>query len=152
VTAFEKMAARTVAPTPLLAEIGRVLEQITDFRLERLEWRQGAANEPEMINPAGAGQASAAVAGDTQSERLELAILHGSIGTPGMAADPRRDLESAERIAAALRAIRGAQVTIARQPVDITSTSALTGGERKGVQAVAQAASVSIRITRKAGT
>ena len=153
VTAFEKMAARTVSPTPLLAEIGRVLEQITDFRVERLEWRQGAANDPEMVNPAGAGPAApAAAAGDTQPERLEVAILHGSIGTPGMAADPRRDLESAERIAAALRAIRSAQVTIARQPVDITSTSALTGGDRKAARAAAQAAPVSIRITRKAGS
>ena len=66
--------------------------------------------------------------------------------------DPRRDLESAERIAAALRAIRSAQVTIARQPVDITSTSALTGGDRKAARAAAQAAPVSIRITRKAGS
>ena len=153
VTAFEKMAARTVAPTPLLAEIGRVLEQVTDFRLERLEWRQGAANDPEMANPGlTAPAAPAANAGETQTERLEIATLHGSIGAPGLPADPRRDLESAERIASALRAIRGAQVSIARQPVDVTSAGALTGGDRQATQAAAQAPPVSIRITRRAGS
>lgn len=156
VTAFEKIAARTVSPTPLLAEIGNVLAQVPDFRLDRLEWRQGAANDPEMQGPIAAGSAAAAapatVAPDTPPERMEIAILHGSIGAPGVPADPRRDLESAERIAASLRAIRGAQVSIARQPIDISSTSGLTGGDRQAAQAAAPAPLVSIRIARKAGS
>lgn len=156
VTAFEKMAARTVSPTPLLAEIGRVLEQVPDFQLERLEWRQGSANDPEMQNPAGtasaAATAPASATPDTPPERLEIAILHGSIGTPGLAADPRRDLENADRVAVSLRTIRGAQVSIARQPVDVTSSSALTGGDRKLTSAATQAPRVSIRIMRKAGS
>ena len=109
-----------------------------------------------MVNPAVATPAAAAApatgAADTQPERLEIATLHGSIGAPGRAVDPRRDLERAERIAASLRAIRGAQVSIATQPVDIASNSALTGGDRKAAQAAPQAPLVSIRITRKAGS
>ena len=149
VTAFEKMAARTVSPSPLLAEIGRVLEQVPEFRLDRLEWQQGSG--ADTAAPGGAA-ANAGGAADAQADVMEIAVLHGSLGPPGQAADPRRDLDSAERVAAALRAIRGASISIDKQPVDVTSASGLTGGDRAPVQAARRVALVSIRIARKVGS
>ncbi len=148
VTAFEKMAARAVSPTPLLAEIGQVLAQVADFRLDRLEWQQGSSAD---LTAGGIVAANSGGAAEVKPEGMEIAILHGSIGPPGEAADPRRDLERAERIAITLRAIRGASVSIDKQPVDVSSASALAGGDREVVRAAQRIALVSIRITRKAG-
>lgn len=151
VSSFEKLAERAIAPAAFLAEVGQVLDKVPEFRLQRLEWRQGSG---DPLEPAAAAQGVAG-ADPAAADRFEWISLLGQLDGGGSAADARRELEIAQRAAEALRAIRGARVVIVRSPIDISPRGRLAGtgaAEPGSANAGAQGATdVEIRVARKVG-
>ncbi|MBL8382418.1 MAG: hypothetical protein JNM90_05045 [Burkholderiales bacterium] len=154
VTAFEKHAGRSVTPGGLLAEIGQVLERAPELSIDRLEWLQSSVPE-DTIQTAGARQGMPAAAGsaaDAPPERFEIAVLHGSLAGEA-ASSPRSALDTAERIADALRGIRGSRVAVLRAPVDVSPQGRLDGTDNPGTaEAVpTDRMALSLRISRRIG-
>lgn len=152
VTAFEALAARTVSPGALLGAVGRSLAEDPDFRLERLDWQVGDSEAPEPLASAAQASQAAPAAADTKAPLFEVVTLYGSIVAPDRAADPRRDIEAAERTAAHLRRIAGVTVVTTRPPLNLAPNATLTGQAGEDRSRPAGRAAVTIRVSRKVGT
>ena len=150
VTAFEKLAGRTATPPPLLAAIGRVLEGVPEFRIDRLEWHLGAADPPGA--PAGTDAAAPAANQEGTEGPAEFVGLHGAIVVAGRAPDARLDLESVEKIADRLRSIRAVRVTVTNLPIDLSPRASLSGNADAGPSRAPESSIVSIRVSRKVGS
>ena len=152
VTSFEKINARAIAPGALLAEVGQALERASDFRLLRLDWRQGDSDPAEAVNNAAAAVPNPP-AGNVPPQRFEWVTLYGMAGKNPGTADARLNTEIALRTAELLRSVRGSNVAIVRAPIDLTPGGRIAGSSPSEAAAsrtvVDSTGNVEIRVARK---
>ncbi len=125
VTSFEKINARAIAPGALLAEVGQALDRAGDFRLLRMDWRQGDSDPAEAANNTVAP--APPPAGNVPPQRFEWVTLYGMAGRNPGTADARLNTEIALRTAELLRSVRGSNVAIVRAPIDLTPRGHIAG-------------------------
>jgi hypothetical protein len=152
VTSFEKINARAIVPGALLAEVGQALERAGDFRLLRLDWRQGDSDPAEAGNKA---SPAAPQPGNVPPQRFEWVTLYGMAGKNPETVDARLNTEIALRTAEILRSVRGSSVSIVRAPVDLTPGGRIAGSALSEASAsrtaIDSSGNVEILVARRAG-